>query len=131
MTSLPRTASAVTLPPPPPLHRNWRALGHGVIAWVLATWMMLTAGGLFDWRAGMAMRYLAIPAAFGLLARIHARPGNLSRMQTAGWFVIVGLTLDAVLLVTMLGMSPPWLPYVLGFAAAAWAGRHVPRLAYA
>lgn len=130
--------AAVSLGPPSLPHPHLRAIGYGVVAWMLATWLMLIAGGLFDWKVALVARYLALPASLGLLAWIHATPDRLPPLKAAMWFVAVGVVLDALVLVKLLAISPPWLlPYALGFAAATWLGtRHTraftaPRLAFA
>lgn len=123
----PDAAPAARMP-----HGAWRALGHGAIAWALATWAMLAIGGMFTWHAGLAARLVVIPASFGLLAWLHAGPGRLSPLATAAWFAVAALALDALILCGLVERSPAllasttqtWIPYVLGFAAAVGAATH-------
>jgi len=112
-------------------HRMRHAIGFGAIAWLLALWTTLTIGGIFGWDAGIASRWIVLPAAFGVLAYFHAGPGHLSPIVTAAAFALVGVTLD--LAVTLFLPWPlAWFSLALGFVTALVAGTRLPaRLAHA
>lgn len=120
---------AETAPAP---HRVRRAIGYGAVAWLLATWAMLAIGGIFTWDTGLAARLVVVPAAFGLLAWMHAGPGRLAPLPTAMWFAITGLALDAIVLcglversLAMLGsFTVTWAPYAVAFVVALVVGTH-------